>query len=45
MTPANAANAIRAADLVPAFNGASGPNTYVESQSPKAGVVVDRGTP
>jgi beta-lactam-binding protein with PASTA domain len=44
MTRAAAANEIRAAGLVPAFTGASGPNTYVGSQSPRAGVVVDRGT-
>jgi hypothetical protein len=44
MTPTSAANRIRAAGLEPAFTGASGTNTYVAGQSPKAGVVVDRGT-
>jgi hypothetical protein len=43
-TPADAADAIRAADLVPAFTGQSGSGSWVASQSPRAGDVVSQGT-
>jgi PASTA domain len=44
MEQADAASAIRAADLVPSFTGATGPDAWVWSQSPRAGAVVDRGS-
>jgi hypothetical protein len=40
----NAATLIRAADLVPAFTGATGTATEVSSQSPAAGSTVNRGS-
>ena len=40
----NAATLIRAADLVPAFTGATGTATEVSSQSPPAGSTVNRGS-
>jgi hypothetical protein len=42
--PTGASNSIRAADLVPAFTGPLGADSWVVSQSPVSGRVVPRGT-
>jgi hypothetical protein len=44
MSSGTAANEIRTAGLVPSFTGPSGPHSWVASQSPPAGQMVNRGT-